>query len=54
MTRIVDKVILKGFESPINIYTVDIDLDNKYQQMFLGIQTGRGGNEQYQNQINES
>ncbi len=37
LTRIVDKVMLKGFENPINIYTVDIDLDNKHQQMSSGI-----------------
>jgi class 3 adenylate cyclase len=28
LTRIVDKVVLKGFEQPINMYTVDIDLDS--------------------------
>ena len=31
LTRIVDKAVLKGFEHPINMYTVDIDLDNSLQ-----------------------
>ncbi len=31
LTRIVDRVVLKGFDLPINMYTVDIDLDTNLQ-----------------------
>ena len=35
LTRIVDKAVLKGFENPINMYTLDIDLENSLQPYWV-------------------